>query len=201
MKIKTIVYTLFILIVTGCATTTPKTDYTPPPDELVRLDLIHDDIGRCMNVKEKLPFVVYNKAVLYAAFDGESVLLTEGMVNQADDVLKFVIAHEIAHYQLGHIAKAHLTSGIVSTIMAGLGFIIPGAGLLNYVVNPAVVRNFSKSQELEADSFASKACLCMGIPLDRQVKVLEHMKQSTNDGGGFWDSHPAWDERIQNIGK
>ncbi|MDD5167977.1 MAG: M48 family metalloprotease, partial [Syntrophales bacterium] len=164
MKTKAFIAALLILLAAGCATTTPKTDFRPSAGEQARLDLIRTDIGRCMDVKEALPFVVYNKAELYAAFDGESVLLTEGMVHQADDVLRFVIAHEIAHYQLGHIAKSHLASGVVSTIMAGLGFIIPGAGLLNYVVNPAVVRNFSKSQELDADSFASKACLCMGIP-------------------------------------
>ena len=114
---------------------TTQTTHTPAHEQL-QLNAIRADISRCMSVKEALPFVVYNKSVLYAAFDGQSVLLTEGMIQQGDDLLRFVIAHEIGHYQLGHMAKSHLTSGVVSTIMTGLGFIIPGAGLLNYVVNP-----------------------------------------------------------------
>jgi hypothetical protein len=40
---------------------------------------------------------------------------------------------------------------------------IPGVGLLNHVINPAVTNNaVSKPQELEADLAAYKACLCMG---------------------------------------
>ena len=39
----------------------------------------------------------------------------------------------------------------------------------------------------------------MGIPVERQVKALEHLKNHTNDGGGFWDRHPGWDERIKGI--
>jgi len=29
--------------------------------------------------------------------------------------------------------------------------------------------------------------------------ILQSLKARTRDGGGFWDRHPSWDERIANI--
>ena len=111
------------------------------------------------------------------------------------------MCHEIAHNKLGHLANLQITSYVTTGVMIAVDMILPGAGLLNYFINPAVVNNFSKTQEFEADTEASKACLCLGISISDQIEMLKKLKSATDDSGGFWDRHPSWDERIENIKK
>lgn len=132
--------------------------------------------------------------------DNEHIVFSEGMFVYNDDALKFFMAHEIAHNKLGHSAKRKTASLITTGAMMVAGFFVPGAGLLNYGVNPAVVNNYSKSQEFEADTEAAKACIeCMGISKDSIIKTMLQMSTDTKDGGDFWSTHPSWNERIENI--
>ena len=48
------------------------------------------------------------------------------------------------------------------------GFFAPGAGLLDFVVNPLVVRAFSRQQELAADQRAIEILRAMGYPAPRR---------------------------------
>jgi len=42
---------------------------------------------------------------------------------------------------------------------------------------------------------------CFNVPIDRQVEILESLRHISQDGGGFWDRHPSWEDRIANIKK
>jgi Zn-dependent protease with chaperone function len=76
----------------------------------------------------------------------------------------------------------------------------PIVGKAQGCVNPAVVNNYNKTQEFEADKLASQvSASCMNFPIERQVIILQSLKVRTRDGGGFCDRHPSWDERIANI--
>ena len=84
--------------------------------------------------------------------------------------------------------------------MMVLNVIIPGAGLLNHLVNPTVTNAYSKSQELEADANAAKICTsCLNIPTAKLVAIMKDFQQFNDSGGGLWSSHPNWDDRIDNI--
>lgn len=183
----------------GCVGAKPKTTYTPPPD-LAKLCLsAASEVAKCL----KTPFKIgmYKTEKLFAMADADRVVyVSEGFVMTDYDTLRFVLAHEVMHLKLNHIRNARIASGAVTGAMMVVGAFIPGAGLLNHAVNPAVVNNYSKSQEAEADKAASEACLeCFGLSIERQVGIMNDLRKASQDGGGFWDRHPSWDERIQNI--
>ena len=128
------------------------------------------------------------------------VHLTEGLFRFDDDTIAFVIAHEIAHAKLKHVRNRNAVSLATTGVFMVAGVFIPGIGLLNHAVNPAVTNNYSKVQEYEADKLASETLAsCFNIPVDKQVQILQSMQSGTIDAGGFWDQHPSWADRIENI--
>ncbi|MEN6373590.1 MAG: M48 family metalloprotease [Smithella sp.] len=61
---------------------------------------------------------------------------------------------------------------------------------------------YSKLQEYEADKLASEALAeCFDIVIDHQVQIFQFMQVETKDADGFWDQHPSWADRIENIKK
>jgi len=129
------------------------------------------------------------------------IVFTQGALKLwDDDTLTFVAAHEIAHDKLGHVGKKIAVSTVTSGIMMVADFFIPGVGLLNHAINPAIVNNYSKSQELEADKLASEACArCFGMTHEKQIEIMMKIRKGSKEGGGFWATHPAWSDRIKNI--
>jgi hypothetical protein len=133
-----------------------------------------------------------------------NIVFTNGAIeNWDDDILTFVAAHEIAHDKLGHVAKKMTVSYTTTGVMLVANALVPGLGLLNHIINPAVTNNFSKTQEYDADKLASEYCLkCFGMTIEKQSDIMNRMKDtSKGDGGGFWATHPAWGDRIKNIEK
>jgi len=119
-----------------------------------------------------------------------------------DDMLTFVAAHEIAHDKMGHVAKKVTLSGVTTGAMIVADIFVPGVGIINRALNPALVNNYSKFQEYEADKLASESCeRCFGMTIEKQIEIMERIMETAKqgDGGGFWATHPAWSKRIQNI--
>ncbi|MDD5233491.1 MAG: M48 family metalloprotease [Syntrophales bacterium] len=55
-------------------------------------------------------------------------------------------------------------------------------------------------EELEADKKAVEVMEnCLHIPHERIIKLFESYRNCS--GGGFWSTHPSWDDRIENISK
>ncbi len=192
---------LFIVLVflAGCATA-KQPAYTAPKAYKDRIVPIVVKANRCVEPGKILSIRIAKSDAPNAWVDQESVYFTEGLFIFDDDTLLFIAAHELAHDKLGHIGKAQGVSYATTGVMLIVNAVIPGAGWLNHIVNPAVVNNFSKAQEFEADKYASTvSATCMNIPLSRQIEIMNAMKDKTRDGGGFWDRHPSWDERIANI--
>jgi len=130
------------------------------------------------------------------------ITLTAGLFEYDDDIIIFVITHELAHAKLKHVRNQRIVSYTTTGAMMVVGALIPGAGLLNYAVNPAVTNNFSKSQEYDADRLASETLVtCFHISVEQQIHILETLQKNTSDGGGFWATHPAWADRLENIRK
>jgi Zn-dependent protease with chaperone function len=191
---------VFAVSFIGCAHTQTAT-YTIPEHILTRLNKIAKEVSVCIQPRTDLKYYISNDREPNAWVTEDRLCLTEGLFGFDDDTLKFVMCHEIAHNKLGHLAKIKTVSYITTGVMMVVDIMLPGAGLLNYLANPAIVNNFSKKQEFEADIEASKACLCLGISISDQVVILEKLKAAIAGGGKFWDQHPSWDERIENIKK
>lgn len=129
------------------------------------------------------------------------ITFTQGALKAWDDeTLTFIAAHEIAHDKLGHVSKKIAASAVTTGVMIIANRFIPGIGLLNHLINPAIVNNYSKTQEYDADKLASESCeKCFGMTKARQVEIMKNIQKTSSGGGGFWASHPSWSDRIENI--
>ncbi len=186
---------IFILIfLSGCA---HHQVYTPPEHLGTRMTSIGTEVLTCLDAPVR--FYIAKSKEQNAWIIDDKIYFTEGLFELDDDTLKFVMAHEIAHLKLGHLKTIKTVSYATTGVMLVVNFIVPGAGLLNLLINPAVVNNFTKTQEYEADKLASQTCFCLGISIDRQVEILKNLRKAITDGGKFWDRHPSWDDRIANI--
>ena len=192
--------TIALTFLFGCAANNKFiTDY-PPEDTRDQFTKIYE----CMRFGEDgiIPrlFIARIKGINAWIDNDNRVYLTPGLYNYDDDTLKFIMAHELSHAKLKHIRNRQAVSYATTGAMMVAGFIVPGAGWLNHAVNPAVTNNFSKFQEYDADRLASKTLVkCFDISVEKQIHILESLKKDTTDAGGFWDRHPSWSDRIENI--
>src|SRR5438094_377017 len=62
-----------------------------------------------------------------------------------------LVAQKVAHEILGHTGKRRTLSMAITAGFAVLGIFMPGFGLADFVVNPLIVRAYSREQELAAD--------------------------------------------------
>jgi beta-barrel assembly-enhancing protease len=133
---------------------------------------------------------------------GGEFLVTTGLLEKAnDDQLRAIMAHEIAHADLGHVAQQQTTSAIAEIGVALLDQIWPGSRALTPVVGELVQRHYGRGDEYEADAHAAvimrragyNGKRLMGGALDWLVKT------EGNSPGGFFATHPATDDRIQAV--
>jgi len=133
---------------------------------------------------------------------GGEFYVTTGLLEKAnDDHLRGVLAHEVAHADLGHVAKAQ-TLGIGMNIgIIILDQIIPGSGYVTpLIADLGVMRPFSRQEEYEADAHGVQILQRAGYN-GKQVMgdTLTWLLQASGPSGGFFATHPGTDDRIQRI--
>lgn len=188
---------LILVLVVGCAG--PRLNVIQSPAHTSKIMPSVHLVQKCMEVPA-LPVYIVDSTTPNAFCDGEAIYFTTALIDFIDaDFVTFVAAHELAHHKLGHIKKlAFVTYGITGLMLAS-NLIIPGAGYLNLVVNPAISNNFSKLQEHEADKFAvDSLSQCKILTAEQSVKLFEKYSPMIS-GGGFWSTHPNVKDRIENL--
>ena len=116
-------------------------------------------------------------------------LLTTGLLEKAnDDQMRGVLAHELAHDDLGHVAKAQRLGAGLQIGMVLLDQIIPGSG--------------SRKEEYEADKHGSEILQRAGFSRDVMINTLTWLNETEGgSGGGFFATHPATGDRIDALKK
>jgi|SRR5262245_45373292 len=94
---------------------------------------------------------------------------SEGLADQNPEHVDALVAHEVAHEVLGHVGKRRTLSLGVSGGFAVVGFVVPGFGLLDFLVNPIIVRAFTRDQSLDADQKTLEILLAMGYATPRRT--------------------------------
>ncbi|HPV50270.1 MAG TPA: M48 family metalloprotease, partial [Smithellaceae bacterium] len=132
---------------------------------------------------------------------GNITFTKEALEKFDNDTLTFVAAHEIAHDKLGHVAKKIAVSSTITGALVVANVFLPGAGYLNHIINPTITNNYSKTQEYDADQMASDHCAqCFDMSIEKQITVMQKIEKiSKSSGGGFWATHPSWENRIKNV--
>jgi putative metalloprotease len=126
-------------------------------------------------------------------------VVTTGLLDKAnDEQLRGVLAHEIAHDDLGHPAKMQLVGIGVGLGAALLKNVFPQSGAVAPVAGTLLASSYSRPQELAADRHAVTILRRAGYSKDVMIHALTWMMQMEgNSGGGLLSTHPATDERIR----
>ena len=118
-----------------------------------------------------------------------------------------VIAHELGHIALGRSRRRMIDFSSQNAIRAAMGMILgrflPGIG--NWVANilaNLLMAKLSRSDEYEADEYASALLIKSGIGTIPQITLFEKLEALTGQTGhmpAWLLSHPATEDRIKTI--
>jgi predicted Zn-dependent protease len=143
--------------------------------------------------------IIDDSSINAASAGGGRYYVTTGLLNQAtDEELRGVLAHEIAHEDLGHPARAQVVGAGVNIGVALLEQLIPGSSSFTPIAGTLITNNYTRPLEIQADRHAVTLLRRAGYSKDTMTHTLEWLMQRNGDsGGGFLSSHPATSERIQ----
>lgn len=133
--------------------------------------------------------------------DHTTFYVSDGLARMPVHVLEPLIAHEVAHELLGHVRKKRALSLSITSVFAIVGVLVPGGSLADFLVNPLIVRAFSREQELEADARAVEILRAMGYPAPRRalflaLQVTEAQNGKMSNRGGLLATHPPMAQRL-----
>ena len=178
------------------------------PAEAERLQRIMVPLIRAMN--NPIPLnkvkvgIMDDPAINAANAGGGQFFVTTGLLQKANDEhLTGVLAHEIAHDDLRHVAKAQTLGAGLNIGMIILDQIIPGSGALTPIAGELVARGYSRREEYAADAHGVEILRRAGESPDIMERTLAWLMQSSGGGskGGFFSTHPGTGERIEALRK
>ena len=142
--------------------------------------------------------IVEDPAINAATAGNGRFFVTTGLLQRAnDDQLRGVLAHEIAHEDLGHPAKAQVLGTGLSIGAALLEQLIPGTGALAPIAGTLISNNYTRPLEIQADRHAVTLLERAGYSKRTMIDTLDWLMRRNGDHGGFLSSHPATSERIR----
>ena len=148
---------------------------------------------------------IMNEQTINAANAGGcQFFVTSGLLRRAnDDHLLGVMAHEIAHQDLGHAVKAQMLGAGLSIGAALLEQMLPGTGAIAPLAGTLIARGHSRTEEYAADRHAIVLLRRIGYPPNVMVDTLSWIQRSSGDQhpGGFLSTHPALNDRISALKK
>jgi putative metalloprotease len=129
---------------------------------------------------------------------GGQFFVTTGLLERAnDDRLRAVLAHEIAHDDLNHVAKAQVLAAGLGVGAALIDQIFPGTGQIVPIAGELVARKYSREEEFAADRHGVALLERAGHRKEVMIDGLTWLMQVSGDsGGGFFSTHPGTADRI-----
>jgi metalloprotease len=138
-----------------------------------------------------------------ASGGGGEFYVTTGLLQKAnDEQLRGVLAHELAHDDLGHVAKAQALGAGLGIGMIILDQIFPGSGRITPIAGALVTSGYSRSEEYAADRHGVDILTRAGYSGSVMINTLTWLLQTEGaSGGGMLASHPGMQERIEALKK
>lgn len=190
----------------------PREEPAPPATarradsrDVERLRRIMVPLFRGMNrpcrVDEVRVGIVNEDGINAANAGGCEFFVTMGLLRRASDPqLRGILAHELAHEDLGHVARAQVLGAGLSILSAGLQQLFPASGALAPIAGELVARGHSRNEEYAADRHAVQILERSGHSKNDLVDALTWIRRASGgSGGGFLSTHPALDDRITTI--
>jgi predicted Zn-dependent protease len=152
--------------------------------------------------KEIKVTVVADDHINAANGGGGDFYVTSGLLQKADDTkLRGILAHEIAHADLGHVARTQRLGMGVELGIILLDQIYPGSSALTPLAGQLIVNAYTRGEEHEADAHGVELLKRAGYD-GRSVMAgtLGWLASVEGDsGGGFFATHPATGDRIKAV--
>jgi putative metalloprotease len=129
-------------------------------------------------------------------------LVTRGLLEKAnDEQLRGVLAHEIAHEDLGHVAKLQLLGTGLNLGIILLERLFPGSSAITPIAGSFIANSYSRSEELAADRHGVEILRRAGYSKQVMIDALSWIAHTSGGraGGGFLSTHPATEERIESL--
>lgn len=147
--------------------------------------------------------IVSDPEINAANAGGGEFYVTTGLLERAsDEQLRGVLAHEIAHDDLGHVAKAQILGAGLNLGAILLEEFIPGSKAITPIAGTLIARGYSRSEEYEADRHGVEILRRAGYSKEVMIDALAWVRRTSgNSGGGFLSTHPAIPERIEALKK
>ena len=119
-----------------------------------------------------------------------------------EEQLAGVLAHEVAHADLGHATKLQTIgpgTNIAAVLLSAFG--VPGAGLVPLAADLLIARPYGRDAEYAADQHGAELLQRTGRDGKRiMAGTLTWLMQTEGAGsGGFFATHPATEDRIQRV--
>src|SRR5215813_10568721 len=174
-----------------------------PADTAARLKRVMLPLLQAMNRPldpSKVKIGIMDDEHINAASAGNGEFyVTRGLLEKANDQqLAGVLAHELAHDDLRHVAKAQVLGTGLNIGMVILDQIIPGSGALTPIAGQLVMNKYSQSEEYAADRHGMEILQKAGMSPDIMPATLTWLMQTEGtSGGGFFSNHPATGDRIE----
>ena len=113
--------------------------------------------------------------------------VTRGLLEKANDQqLLGVLAHEVAHEDLHHVAKAQTLGAGLNIGMVILDQIIPGSGALTPIAGQLIARGYSRREEYQADAHGAELLQRIGSSKQVMIDTLQWLLQTEGgSSGGF----------------
>ncbi len=150
-----------------------------------------------------------------AAPDGR-IFITRGFYDKylagvvSSNEMASVIAHELGHVALGHSRRRMIDfsgqNALRTALAMVLGRFIPGIGvyIAGFLAN-LVAAGLSRSDEYEADAYASALLIKIGIGTGPQISLFSKLEALTQQNAGavpaWLMSHPKTPDRVSAIEK
>lgn len=143
--------------------------------------------------------IVNDPNINAASAGGGEFYVTTGLLEKANDLqLAGVLAHELAHDDLGHVAKAQTRGAGLNIGMIILDQIVPGSGALTPIAGALIARAYSRNEEYAADRHGVDILTRAGYPAQTMLNTLTWLVQTAGGSeGGFFATHPATADRIE----
>jgi len=135
---------------------------------------------------------------------GGEFQVTTGLLQKANDEhLRGVLAHEIAHDDLGHVARAQTLGTGLNIGVILLEQLFPGSGAVTPIAGALIANSYSRSEELAADRHGVEILRRAGYSKAVMIDTLTWLVRSSGgaSGGGFLSTHPGTEERIDALRK
>ena len=173
------------------------------PQQAQRLQRVMTPLIKAMNQPMPLDRVkigiLADDHINAASAGGGQFFVTRGLLERANDQqLAGVLAHEIAHDDLNHVAKAQLLGTGLNVGMIILDQIFPGSGAITPIAGQLVMNRYTQSEEYAADRHGMEILQKAGRSPDIMADTLTWLMQTEGgSSGGFFATHPATGDRIE----